>query len=73
MRIITYMRRRSAQAAVEHGAGKLVGGTNASGRADTYAFRDLLAMLYPHLKLLDQENPSADDREYQEKHTKLKN
>jgi hypothetical protein len=43
------------------------------GRADTKAFVDLLAMFYPNLKLPDKQIPSADDREYREKHFKLKN
>jgi hypothetical protein len=43
------------------------------GRADTKAFEDLLAMFYPNLKQPDKQNPSVHDREYREKHLKLKN
>lgn len=44
-----------------------------AGRADTKAFADLLSKFYPYLKQPDKQNPSADDREYREKHLKLKN
>jgi hypothetical protein len=43
------------------------------GRADAKAFEDLLAMFYPNLKKPDKKNPSVHDKEYDDKHLKLKN
>lgn len=43
------------------------------GRADAKAFEDLLAMFYPNLKRPDKQNPSVHDKEYDDKHSKLKN
>jgi len=43
------------------------------GRANTKALADLLAMFYPNLKPPNKHSPSTDDREYREKHLKLKN
>ncbi|QSS63445.1 hypothetical protein I7I51_00503 [Histoplasma capsulatum] len=61
-----YKGRRSARVAAQQSLG-------GSTRADSSAFRDLLTMFYPHLKVPDRRNPSADDSEYLEKHTRLKN
>ncbi|OJD22264.1 hypothetical protein ACJ73_06394 [Blastomyces percursus] len=65
--------RRSIRVAALQSRGGLTKDTGFSGRADSSAFRDLLTTFYPHLEVPDRRNPSADDSEYLEKHTKLKN
>ncbi|PGG94969.1 hypothetical protein AJ79_10338 [Helicocarpus griseus UAMH5409] len=63
----------ACKVAAQQSPGELTRGTELSGRADSSTFQDLLINFYPHLKVPDRKNPLADDSEYYEKHTKLKN
>jgi hypothetical protein len=43
------------------------------GRADAKVFENFLAMFYPNLKKPDKKTPSVHNKEYDDKHLKLKN